>query len=211
MNAPRRLYRIALVVAGLSPVPAGAQLFTQVGPLAKLGAPVALDTTGMFQSKFARVGDDVFIAGQPSQQGLREMRAQGVTTVVNLRTPEEMARIGFDEPALIGELGVDYVFLPVRGSTAYPYAPETVTRLAEALRQAKGKVLLHCTVAWRASHLFAAYLIQERGVPIDTALAYARAINLADDRPNATGAMQPVEEFLGRTLPTLRRAAPSDH
>jgi hypothetical protein len=64
-------------------------------------------------------------------------------------------------------------------------------------------VLLHCTVAWRASHLWAAYLIQERGVPVEDALANARAINLMDTHRMSSGSMQPVEEFLGRTLPTL--------
>ena len=42
------------------------------------------------------------------------------------------------------------------------------------------KILLHCTVAWRASHLWAAYLIKDRGVAIEPALANARAINLMD-------------------------------
>lgn len=45
------------------------------------------------------------------------MKAEGVTTVVNLRMPSEMAQIGFDE------------------------------------------------VAWRASHLWGAYLIRDRKVP----------------------------------------------
>jgi hypothetical protein len=63
-------------------------------------------------------------------------------------------------------------------------------------------VLLHCTVAWRASHLWAAYLIAERGVPVEEALANARAINLGDIDHRMSG-RQPVEEFLNRSLPTL--------
>ena len=58
--------------------------------------PVSLDTTGLFQAKFVSVGDDI---GQPTEKALRELRAKGVTTVVNLRMPEEMARVGFDEAA----------------------------------------------------------------------------------------------------------------
>jgi uncharacterized protein (TIGR01244 family) len=126
------------------------------------------------------------------------LRAKGVTTVVNLRTPEEMQRVGFDEEALVKQLGMRYVYLPVRGNGEYPYAPETVTKFADALRQADGKVLLHCTVAWRASHLWAAYLIAKRGVAEDSALANARAINLMDD--HHMSGKQPVEEFLGRPL-----------
>jgi len=62
--------------------------------------------------------------------------------------------------------------------------------------------LLHCTVAWRASHLWAAYLI-DRGIPVDSALANARAINLMDDHRMGSNGRQPVEDFLGKSLPTL--------
>jgi uncharacterized protein (TIGR01244 family) len=180
-----------------------AQAFTRPAKISELGAPVILDTTGLFQARVARVGEDMFVAGQPTERALREMRDQGVTTVVNLRTPEEMTRnVDFDEPALVAQLGMRYVHLPVRGGAEYPYSPETLTKFAEAVSQANGKVLLHCTVAWRASHLWAAYLI-ERGVPIDSALANARAINLMDDHRMGSNGRQPVEDFLGRSLPTL--------
>ena len=78
--------------------------------------PVNLDITGLFQAKFASVGDDLFIAGQPTERALRELRAKGVTTVINLRMPEEMAQVGFDEAATLKELGVTYVHIPMRGS-----------------------------------------------------------------------------------------------
>jgi uncharacterized protein (TIGR01244 family) len=168
--------------------------------------PVILDTTGLFQARFARVGADVFIAGQPTERGLRELKAQGVTTVVNLRTPPEMTRnVGFDEAKLVAELGMRYVYLPVRGDADYPYSPATLTKFAEAVSTANGKVLLHCTIAWRASHLWAAYLIKERGIPVDAALANARAVNLMDDHRMGRSGRQPVEDFLDRALPTVGR------
>ena len=193
---------LAFALLALGPAFAAAQAQTT----ARIEAPAVLDTTGMFQAKFVRVGSDIFIGGQPTERALREMKAQGVTTVVNLRTPPEMTnQVRFDEAALIKELGMKYVYLPVRGDANYPYAPSTVTELAKAIKEANGKVLLHCTIAWRASHLWAAYLIQERGVPVDSALANARLINLMDDHRMGSYGRQPVEDFLGRTLPTLGR------
>src|SRR6478752_4246132 len=62
--------------------------------------PVTLDKTGLFQEKFVSVGDDMFIAGQPTEKALRDLRAKGVTTIVNLRMPQEMSQVGFDEAAL---------------------------------------------------------------------------------------------------------------
>ncbi len=163
--------------------------------------PVNLDITGMFQAKFASVGDDMFIGGQPTEKALRELKAKGVTTVVNLRMPEEMAQIGFDEAALLKDLGIRYVHIPMRGSAENPYGPKQLDAFAAAMASADGKVLLHCTVAWRASHMWAAYLIRERKMPVDTVLAQTRSINLLDERP--FGNQQPLEGFLGRTVPEM--------
>lgn len=195
---------ITLLAAGAQG--SAAQAFTRPDSIAALAAPVVLDTAGRFQARFVRVGDDVYIGGQPTERALRELREQGVTTVVNLRTPEEMQRaVPFDEEALVKSLGMRYVYLPVRGTGEYPYSPATVAAFAEALHKAEGKVLLHCTIAWRASHLWAAYLIEHRKVPVEQALTHTRAINLMDDRRIGTGATQPIELFLGRPVPGLRR------
>jgi uncharacterized protein (TIGR01244 family) len=196
----------ALVTATVVSMPAAGQHLTGLNPKGAIPMPVLMDTTGMFNSRFAKMGDDLFIAGQPTERALRDLKARGVTTIVNLRTPPEMARVGFDEEKLAAELGMTYVYLPVRGDSAMPYSPATVDGFAKAMTSAKGKVLLHCTVAWRASHLWAAYLIKDRGVDVTAALANARAINLMDDMRMVPG-RQPVEQFLDRDLPEIKRAA----
>ena len=165
--------------------------------------PVILDNTGLFQDKFASVGDDMFIAGQPTERALRELSAKGVTTIVNLRMPEEMARVGFDEAALAKELGMRYVHIPMRGTPENPYGPKELDTFAAAMSSADGKVLLHCTIAWRASHLWAAYLIRERNVPVTEAIKQARQINLMDDMRMGNSPTQPLEGFLGRTVPEM--------
>lgn len=174
-----------------------------VGATGAAPAPVVLDPTGLFQEKYATVGDDLFIGGQPTEKALRELKARGVTTVVNLRMPEEMARVSFDEAALLKELGITYVHIPLNGRDETAYAPTALDRFASVMSSAKGKVLLHCTVAWRASHMWGAYLIRERQVPVTEALTQVRSINLRDDRP--FGTQQPIEGLLGRTLPELMR------
>lgn len=201
-----RLASRATLVAALllSAQTARAQQLAKAGTIANLPAPVPLDTTGMFQAKFVRIGDDIFIGGQPTEKALRELKAQGVTVVVNLRTPEEMkSAVKFDEPAVIQQLGMRYVYIPMRGNAEYPYSPDAVAKLDEAVRSANGKVLLHCTIAWRASHLWAAYLIKDRGVPVETALTNARAINLMDTMRMGVSGRQPVEDFLNQSLPTI--------
>ena len=184
-------------------LPATAQNIVGKDKTGPVPNPVGLDTTGLFQAKFVSVGDDMFIAGQPTEKALRELRAKGVTTVVNLRMPEEMARVGFDEAALAKELGITYVYIPMRGTADHPYGPKELDAFAAAMASANGKVLLHCTIAWRASHLWAAYLIRDRKVPVATALSQTRQINLMDDMRMGGGDQQPLEGFLGHVVPEM--------
>jgi uncharacterized protein (TIGR01244 family) len=182
-----------------------AQKIVGQGELRSLPTPVILDTAGLFLARYASVGDDFFIAGQPTEAALHEMKKRGVTTVINLRMPQEMERIGFDEAKLVGDLGMKYVHIPMRGGDGeQAYSPQTLRKFADAMKTADGKVLLHCTVAWRASHIWAAYLIQERGVPDADALAHARAINLMDEHRMDGSGRQPVEMFLDRKVEGIR-------
>ena len=197
---------IAITAAALVALPATTVAQSLVGqaPIRSLPAPQILDTTGLFQARYARVGDDLFIAGQPTPRALRELKALGITTVINLRMPQEMERIGFDEPKLIEELGMNYVYIPMRGGMGeQAYSPATLRRFADAIKAANGKVLLHCTVAWRASHIWAAYLIQEHKIPEMDAIRHARAINLMDDHRMDPSGRQPIEMFLARTIEGL--------
>ncbi|MCU0634226.1 MAG: sulfur transferase domain-containing protein [Gemmatimonadaceae bacterium] len=152
--------------------------------------PVKLDNTG-FADALARVGDSLFIAGQPTEAALRKLAAEGVTTVISVRTPPEHANrqaVPFDEPALAQSLGMRWINIPARGDSLYPYSPASVDALAKALGESKGKVLLHCTIAYRASHLYTAFLVKYRGLPLEEALKHGRAINLGQ---------MPLEGFLG--------------
>lgn len=196
-------YLSASVLSILIALPTGAQSIVGKDKTGPVPNPVNLDASGMFQAKFVGVGDDMFIGGQPTERALRELRAKGVTTVVNLRMPEEMARVGFDEAALVKELGMKYVHIPMRGTADHPYGPKELDTFAGAMAAADGKVLLHCTIAWRASHLWAAYLIRDRKVPVADALAQTRMINLMDNMRMGDGDQQPLEGFLGRAVPEM--------
>lgn len=203
MTIASRVQCLAAITLSLCiTLPAWAQSIVGRDKKGPVPDPVTLDTAGLFQAKFAGVGDDLFIAGQPTERALRELQAKGVTTVVNLRMPEEMAKIGFDEAALVKELGMTYVHIPMRGSADHPYGPKELDTFASAMASSDGALLLHCTVAWRASHLWAAYLIRERQMPVAAALSHARKINLRDDMP-MIGSQQPLEGFLGRAVPGM--------
>lgn len=144
---------------------------------APIHAPQKLDRKD-FQAAIADVGP-AFVAGQPTADALRSMKASGVTTVIVLRRQSELddrKQVPFDEPALVKELGMTWVHIPLGGSD--PYTPEAVSKVNEAMKAAKGKVLLHCTVAWRASHMWAAYLTTYQGYSVADAKKAGEAINM---------------------------------
>ena len=63
-----------LVAILTTPAMLASQEFRRPGPITNLAPPVRLDTTGKFLDAADRVGEDIFVAGQPTEQGLRDMR-----------------------------------------------------------------------------------------------------------------------------------------
>lgn len=161
--------------------------------------PVAVDTVDGVEPLF-RDGR-LLVAGQPSKEALSKLRDLGVTVVVNLRTPAEMddrGRVPYDEAAAVAELGMEYVWIPL-GGEEHPYTPAAVERFAQAMTEHGGPVLLHCTVAWRASYLWVAYLIRHHGMPLDQAIARGEAMAISPS---------PLAGLLDRELSVVYAEAP---
>ena len=85
------------------------------------------------------------------------------------------------------------MFIPLGGDD-HPYTPEAVSEFAAVLERHSGPVLLHCTVAWRASSMWVAYLITRHDSTLDEALARGESVNISPP---------PLQVLLGRNL-TLR-------
>ena len=116
-------------------VPAIVVLLAAVSAFAQepIHAPKKLDRTD-FQAAIADVGP-AFVAGQPTADALRSMKAAGVTTVISLRRQSEMddrQQVPFDEAALVKELGMTYVHIPLGGADS-PYTPEAVSKVNDAM------------------------------------------------------------------------------
>ncbi|MCE1229098.1 MAG: hypothetical protein LWX11_06395 [Firmicutes bacterium] len=104
----------------------------------------------------------VFVTGQPTEQDFRTFKAQGVTLAVNLRQASEMQTLPMNQAsqeALIRELGMTYLWLPLREESSFE--PSVVARLAEAMKAHPGPVLIYCATARRSSLLYVAYLVRE--------------------------------------------------
>ncbi|MBI4915293.1 MAG: protein tyrosine phosphatase family protein [Acidobacteria bacterium] len=196
--------KAAFAAACLVAIPVVGEDAVAPGPTAvidRASLPVKLTDLEGFERTICRDGR-VFIAGQPTEAALERLKGLGVTAVVNLRTPKEMAdraQVPYDEAAAAARLGLEYVHIPLGGAD-FPYTPEAVDRFAAVLVAHPGPVLLHCTVAWRASYMWAAYLIRHGGLDLDAALARGRAIGISQD---------PLEGLLGRPIRLTLGDAPA--
>ena len=93
----------------------------------------------------------VYSAGQPAAQDWQVFAASGITTVVNMRGPDELA--GRDERAEVTAAGMKYLELPIADGSAIN--ADNAARLQQLLQDADGPVLLHCGSANRAGGLLA--------------------------------------------------------
>jgi len=120
-----------------------------------------------FETRVVRDGQ-VLIAPQPLAADLEALGAKGVRRVINLRTPEEMATLGFDEAAFAESKGMGYTLLPVAGNAGF--TPAALDAFSAAMASGDGDVLLHCASGTRAAHLYAAWLVREQGVSPEEAM-----------------------------------------
>ena len=129
---------------------------------------------------------NLFTAGQPSAQQLREAAANGVTTVIDLRRADEDR--GYDEAALAEQLGLRYVRLPIAGAGDITVAnARTLDRL---LKQDGGKTLLHCASSNRAGALLSLIEARINGASVDDALKFGRDAGMTSLEPAARAALE---------------------
>src|SRR5690606_36013032 len=117
--------------------------------------------------------------GQPTREQLLQARDGGCTTVINLRMPGEF--VEFDESAVVADLGMRYVHIPVGGADGV--TPEAARKFADALRDAGDcQVIAHCATANRVGALVAVAAWQD-GADADTAIALGKQAGLASLEP----------------------------
>lgn len=127
-------------------------------------------------------------AGQPTPDGLEQLAAAGVRTILDLRGTGEDR--GYDEPAAVERAGMRYVPLPVTP----PAVPDaTFDRFRELLADRENwPVLVHCATSNRVGMLLLPYFALDRGMDPEAALQRAIESGLRS-QPLADVALQYVE------------------
>ncbi len=157
LNPRTRLGVVAIGVL-LVPLAAGAQQTASAIPEPKpvwiAGVPNAV-----------QIGD-VVISGQPTREAIKLLSMQGYHTVVSTRAPGEL---DWDEKKEVEAAGMRFVSIPMP-SPVEEITDEQVARLAEVLEKAERPILLHCGSGNRIAGLWAVYLAERKGIPVERAL-----------------------------------------
>lgn len=130
-------------------------VFVGVGAARALGYDTRRSTLGPVRN-LRPIDDRVWAGGQPSDEQYRQLAAQGVRLVVDLRTDADDDRIA-DDAELLAALGVGRLHLPISDGHV-PSAAQTAA-LVEAVSESAGLVFVHCGAGvGRTGAAAAAYL-----------------------------------------------------
>lgn len=155
---------------------ARAPLARHAAPLSQAPIEPGVPVEGT-EEPFFRAGR-VVIGAQPTKADLARFRAEGVGTVINLRSTAE-AEAGYDEAAAARRLGMGYQPIPLGGDDGYE--PADVEVFARALAACEGEALIHCASGGRARAMVSAWLITHRGWTPEQARAWRRT---AGEKPD---------------------------
>jgi protein tyrosine phosphatase (PTP) superfamily phosphohydrolase (DUF442 family) len=116
----------------------------------------------------------VITGGQPTGEQLRAFKAAGGEVVLDLRDPMESRTV--DEPALVRELELTYVNVPVRAGLV---DDATMVRILSVLRESAGQtVFFHCGSGNRVGGALIPHLILDHGMEEQDAVDQAMRVGL---------------------------------
>lgn len=123
---------------------------------------VMADEQVSYLDKATKVGENVWIGAQPSEQDFNEFAAEEVGAVINTRTMAEMKQLDFNEVEQASSLNITYDLLEIGEGHAYSPAKLAQFNLLMTANAGK-KTVLHCRSGHRASQLYAAWLVKYQG------------------------------------------------
>jgi uncharacterized protein (TIGR01244 family) len=123
---------------------------------------------------FLRINTEICTGGQPTMEQLAELKTQGVTTIINLRTPQEFNAA--QEEAKTKELGLRYFNIPVASSGP---KDEQVVEFLKLTDDVKNRpAFIHCASANRVGAFWMIRRVLRDNWTLENAKAEAEKIGL---------------------------------
>ena len=125
-------------------------------------------------SNACQILPNVITGGQPNALQLRALKEAGGAVVLDVRDPMESRPV--DEPALVKQLGMEYLNIPVRAGSL---DDATLDRILAVLRGAGERtVFFHCGSGNRVGGALIPYFMLDQGVEEEDAVDQAMRVGL---------------------------------
>jgi uncharacterized protein (TIGR01244 family) len=140
---------------------------------------IALSSLLMFQDatpirNFLRIDPNFCTGGQPNMEQLGRLKAEGITTIINLRTADEYNVA--QEEAKAKELGLKYFNIPVVYTAP---KEEQATEFLKLMSDTKNRpVFIHCTAAIRVGAFWLIKRVLQDGWTFENAEQEAQKVGL---------------------------------
>jgi uncharacterized protein (TIGR01244 family) len=144
--------------------------------LAGLAASAQQAPAGPAIANFLRINSEICTGGQPTPEQLAQLKAQGVTTVINLRSPGENGFDAAGEEAAAKKLGLRYFNIPV--SNQGPREEQATEFLKLTDDPANRPAFIHCGSANRVGGFWMIRRVMRDGYTLEAAKAEADKIGL---------------------------------
>ncbi|MCK5424199.1 MAG: dual specificity protein phosphatase family protein [Emcibacter sp.] len=112
----------------------------------------------------------LYMAGQPDQATIKELKSKGFDVVINIRGPHEM---NFDEKSLVEANDMAYFNVPLL-KDGEMQEQAVVDILAAVMANRNKKILFHCSSGNRIAAWFAAHMIRDHGYETEAAITLAK-------------------------------------
>lgn len=123
----------------------------------------------------SKFGESVLFGAQPAESDFALLKSMGYKTVLNLRTPEEMAELGFDEEAAAQRAGLNYLNIPIGKEKPSDGTLELIGSIIDD--ENRHPLLVHCASSNRAGYVWSVYR-GKRGLTTDEAIEEGRLAGL---------------------------------
>ena len=153
---------------------AGLVTLAAVGLVAQQATPQSDDPSTI--RNFLQVSTDVCTGGQPRPEHFAKLKAQGVKTVLNLRTPGEHR--ADEERQAVEQAGLKYFNIPVVYMAPKPEDADAFLKITDD--PANRPMFIHCTAAIRVGGFWLIRRVVRDGWTWDKALEEAKKVGLVN-------------------------------
>jgi uncharacterized protein (TIGR01244 family) len=146
-----------------------------------------------------QIAPNLFIAGQPTEEELKDIPSTGFRTLINLRSPDEEGVVASEE-RLVESAGLNYAAIPVTPQTIDDVS---VQRFIQAVDSEDAPpVVAHCGGGGRAGIMVLLHLAITHGWSLEQALRKGEELGIAPAASSPYRAF--VEDYILRHSPGER-------